>query len=281
MSLAKILSRGTKTGVPSIINIIDRQIVQEQVKLWSKRRVLYASNKFITLLKTSNDKHAIQDAFDDLVEEYNLPGSRVDNYLHPSELWSGCFRALYYKVGKFPITNTPEPPSPKSQRIFDVGTFYHRYIQRILKNAGYLKWSEVRILNVTRNITGHADGILILLGEDFILEIKSANMRSFDAVKKNNAPLEQHIFQASIYAKELGIKKILFLYINKNDGDMVEFLVDETTPKYKALQREAYDKVDLINVAVQEKKPPDRICKLPTEDRALKCSFCNLCFNIK
>lgn len=277
MSLAKLLSR-QKGGVPSIVTAIDKSILQTQKEIFSKRQMMASLNRLRDALNEDSDEQTITDLFNNFVDAFTKQRSRKDFFIHVSELYGACPRALYYKLSEVEPTNESVPHDPKTYRTFDVGTFYHAYLQKFLRKSGILTEGEALVLNKKIRLKGHTDGILTINGERYILEIKTINSYGYQKIVRNNMPYDYHIWQASVYAKELGIKKIIFLYVNKDTSDMKEFLVTENS--FATYQGEAYHKIALVNKAVDTQKPPKRWCKTAFDQTALGCVFCNHCFDL-
>ena len=63
------------------------------------------------------------------------------------------------------------------QRTFDVGTWYHIYMQSILYQIGLLEAAEVPVVNKDKFLNGKADGVFKeeVFGEKVVLEIKTMN----------------------------------------------------------------------------------------------------------
>lgn len=206
------------------------------------------------------------------------PDRRAEGVFHPSQLLNGCARAFYYELcGTPPSNEVPRTISASLQRVFDVGTWYHVYMQGILYKIGYLEQAEVPVVNEEKYLSGHADGVIKekVFGERVLLEIKTMNSWTFQRAAFK--PYKHHEFQASLYARELGIRKILFLYINKDTSEIREFLVPLNEEQLKI----ADEKMNLVIDAVKTKTEPERVCTGSTADGAFACPYRNLCFNLK
>jgi CRISPR/Cas system-associated exonuclease Cas4 (RecB family) len=216
--------------------------------------------------------------FTEFFKLYNLavaPDLRAKNVFHPSGLLDDCSRKLTYDLlGTSPSNKTVRGISGELQRIFDVGSWYHLYFQNILFAMDFLEEAEVPVSNKKKYIEGKADGVFKahVFGKRAVLEIKSMNSWTFQkAVFK---PLKKHEFQASIYARELGIELVYFLYVNKDTSQIRGFLVD--TNKEMLVQADV--KMDLVIENVEKRTLPPRACKDKLSDNALACPFRELCF---
>lgn len=127
-----------------------------------------------------------------LFEQANKPNDRAVNVNAPSQAGK-CNRANYY------MRNQVEGDGgidPRTQRIFDNGTYTHERLQTYLIDMGLLHMDEVPLINDEYNIQGHTDGFLNFGDEVAILEIKSINSRGFSDLKDAK---EEHKRQGLVY----------------------------------------------------------------------------------
>ena len=203
------------------------------------------------------------------------PDKRAKGVFHPSQLLDGCQRQMTYDLAMTPPSDkVVRPIGAELQRTFDVGTWYHIYIQNILYKIGYLEQAEVPVINETKYLNGKADGVFKkeVFGEKVVLEIKTMNNWNFSkAVFK---PFKKHEFQASLYARELGAKKVLYLYINKDTSEIREFLMSVNEEQLAIADK----KMETIIKHVKSKTLPPRTCEDKFCDNALACPFATLCF---
>ena len=154
------------------------------------------------------------------------PDKRAEGVFHPSQLLQGCPRQMAYDIsGVTPSDHTKRRIGAALQRTFDVGTWYHIYVQNLLFQLDFLEGAEVPVVNKKKYLNGKADGVFKpeVFGERVVLEIKTMN--SWNYQKAVFKPFKKHEFQASLYARELDIKKVLYLYINKDTSEMKDFLM--------------------------------------------------------
>ncbi len=114
------------------------------------------------------------------------------------------------------------------------------------------RYREVGFSNAETLLGGHVDAILDLgciypdmtdkpdAERNIVVDFKSMNMFEF---KKLKAPTKEHIVQMQLYLYLSGVKEGRFLYENKNDQDVKEFIVprdqnfiDENVKKAKLLK---------------------------------------------
>lgn len=171
---------------------------------------------------------------------------RLTNVFHASEIGRttgkspngrypmGCGRALGYGY-----TNAPAEGSwtPRNRRILDTGTAIHCQLQMYLTEVARRRkktetFEKEALISPETNpvadildISGHTDGIYTItlphLSVRFGIEIKSINDAGFKATKSVHP---EHAVQGTIYQACLDLPVMLFLYYNKNDSNMAEFL---------------------------------------------------------
>ena len=220
---------------------------------------------------------------DSFFSEFNMlyslvmaPDKRAKGVFHPSQLLDGCVRQMTYDLmGAAPTDRTERPIGAELQRTFDVGTWYHIYIQSILYRIGYLEQAEVPVVNKKKYLNGKADGVFKkeVFGEKVVLEIKTMNNWNF--TKAVFKPFKKHEFQASLYARELGAKKVLYLYINKDTSEIREFLMPLNDEQLSVADK----KMETVIGHVKSGTLPERSCTDKFCDSALACPFASLCFS--
>lgn len=240
------------------------------------------------------------------------PEHRDHTYLHPSDLakpdW--CQRGAWYKIRLG--NDEVRVESLRSQNVFDAGHEAHHRWQGRLAQMGnlYGKWrcatcgqdrgwgipseglpgnvycdlncranviyDEVPLYNEDLRIRGHADGWVVGLGDDFLIEIKTIGTGTVRFEKPElldqygtdvqamwkaiRRPFPSHLRQALLYTHLLqdgqagrpGPKEIVFLYEWKLDQEPREFIVPYTTD----LIEEALEGAARVAAALQTDKPP-------------------------
>lgn len=219
---------------------------------------------------------------DKFFSEFNMlyslvmaPDRRAKGVFHPSQLLDGCSRQMTYDLlGVAPTDKITRPVSASLQRTFDVGTWYHIYMQSLLYRLNLLAQAEVPVVNKSKYLNGKADGVFKedVFGEKVVLEIKTMNNWNFS--KAIFKPFKKHEFQASLYARELGAKKVLYLYINKDTSEIKEFLMPVNEEQLELADK----KMNKIISHVEAKTIPPRSCTDKFCDNALACPFASLCF---
>ena len=259
----------------------------------------------------------------------NKQNDRAINVNAPSQA-GNCNRANYYMRMQFPSDGTIDP---RTQRIFDNGTYTHERLQSYLLDMELLYSDEVPLINDEYNIQGHTDGYLNLGNEVAILEIKSINDNSFQqlkdakdehkrqglvylfcteerrkwlhntykSVEEFNASYEerykyyeahyQHLKSGSKFTREEKIHnevmlnmlsdnilfytkkpvtKVIFLYENKNNQELKEFLV-ERTKTTECILDEVLQNYKVLNECCDNHIVPDR------EGTSKSCNTCRWC----
>lgn len=205
------------------------------------------------------------------------PDKRAKGVFHPSQLLGGCLRSMAYDLMGTEPSDMPKRPGGELQRTFDVGTWYHVYMQNILYGIGLLEAAEVPVVNAEKYLNGKADGVFKkeVYGEKVVLEIKTMN--NWNYTKATFRPFKKHEFQASLYARELGAKKVLYLYINKDTSEIKEFLM----PVNEEQLAEADKKMQKVIDHVKKGILPPRTCEERYCENAVSCPFATLCFKKK
>ena len=134
-----------------------------------------------------------------------LSASDRKGHLHPSSAGKCWNSQLFEAYGVY------ADHSEELQQIFALGHKIHAQVQTAWSNANIIHAVEQEVVWPEYHISGHADGIGVINGSQFVLEIKSASKSSF----LNYVPYQSHIEQVQLYMHILGIKSALLLYINK------------------------------------------------------------------
>jgi CRISPR/Cas system-associated exonuclease Cas4 (RecB family) len=158
-----------------------------------------------------------------------------------------CDRAIAYR-----LMGTQEKGHiiPKTQRIFDTGHIIHDVIQQTLAHIyGDRFLEEVSVSYPEIYLRGSADGVIDgRIGTEF----KSISWKGFE---KLTAAKTEHKKQLNMYSVSSGLEEELYLYYNKDDGDIVEFL---GTPDIKLWEKQR-TRAKSIVAQVEDDKMPDRI----------------------
>ena len=262
------------------------------------------AGKIKTRVLGSVERHVLAKPLDD---------SRHTTVLHPSDMVSGdwCYRASYYHIlGHKP---SKRDYSFRILSVFEEGHAIHKKWQTWFSEMGNLwgKWeclecgelfwgltkdhpSEVEGLGISAyeykevslnyaplHIAGHADGLLVGLGDPLMLEIKSIGAGTlrweapelfaehggdFEKTWKNiDAPFMKHVNQVQIYMKlaellelEYVPQEAVLIYESKATQDVKEFVVSKSDFGISELFKAA----EMIAECVKTKTPPP--CNIAT-----------------
>ena len=264
-----------------------------------------------------------------LFEQANKPNDRAVNVNAPSQAGK-CNRANYYMRKQYDSDGSIDP---RTQRIFDNGTYTHERLQSYLLEMELLLMDEVPLINDPYNIQGHTDGFLNLNDEVAILEIKSINDNQFGQLKDakeehkcqgliylycaedrrlwlhetykteeefNSSYDERYKYFEEHYQHMVGgrkftreqkienevmlnmlsdnilfhtdkpITKVVFLYENKNNQELKEFVVERNLTTEPILL-EVLERYEILNKCCENDELPDR------EGTSKSCNMCRWC----
>ncbi len=156
-------------------------------------------------------------------EEYKKEYSKRDKlYLSPSGL-TACKRALFYK---YTDTEPSDPITIHANLKMDMGTTIHERIQNILKMQGIYEsgeeYKQGQIDNL--NFNYRVDGRLKFSQFNALFELKTVYASGYNTIEKE--PKEAHIFQVLAYMKMENYDKAILLYLGRDNGHMVEYLIE-------------------------------------------------------
>ena len=267
-----------------------------------------------------------------LTQQANKPNDRAVNVNAPSQAGK-CQRANFYMRTQVDNDGSIDP---RTQRIFDNGTYTHERLQSYMLDMGLLICDEVPLINEEYNIQGHTDGILDIGNDEIaVLEIKSINERGFTTLKdakeehkqqgliylycleerrkylheKYNTREEflsidsekdrteyfrsryQHLKDGSKYTREekianevklniiaddilydtdKPITKVVFLYENKNNQELKEFVVERNVTT-ESILTDLLTRYKELNNCVVNEEVPER------EGTSKSCNMCRWC----
>jgi len=167
-----------------------------------------------------------------------------------------CSRYIVYDMLGYP----KPPKEPKLIRIMENGNSMHERYQTWFEEMGILVANEFPIKVPELRISGRLDSIIttkdIIPGVDdvAIVELKSANDKKFAQMVKSNEPNPDYYAQIQLYMELLKIPYGLIFIENKNNQEILEFLVDYDPEFGKRL----LEKVVMVNDCVTKKELPRR-----------------------
>lgn len=170
----------------------------------------------------------------------------------------------------------------------DIGTACHRIIQRTLKDTLGDSWVDVEtyIKNICFNydytvdhdeegletqveikdppVRFACDGILLLNGEHYLLEIKTSEFGSFNDL---TGPKPIHVDQVKFYATLLNLHKVLMLYQDRQYGGLKCYEYKVTDSDMQSI----WDKIHNVQKCVEMNIAPER---LPTRNQECSITYC-------
>jgi CRISPR/Cas system-associated exonuclease Cas4 (RecB family) len=176
-----------------------------------------------------------------------------------------CPRAVFFKFKNAPR----EPIQARMMRIFEHGEHIHRNIFSILYRLKIGVVTEVAIPQ-QEIVSGRADAILCINGENYVLDIKSINSMLF---RKLTEPKEDNIYQVQLYMHFFNVKKGILLYVDKDQQEMKEFYLDYD----KVLCDSLMEKFKGLKGQVEACAIPERLADYPKNWQCNYCAFKNIC----
>lgn len=188
------------------------------------------------------------------------------HYLGMSEIGKSCSRALWLSFRGY----TPSAIEGKAKMIFSLGNCVEDEVIKWLDLAGYKVTDRQReFLEVNGYFRGHWDGCIEgISSKPHVLEIKSANDSRFKSYQNLGvkAVSPEYYAQVQCYMGYSGLKRALFVIMNKNNCDLYTERVYYSKEDFVALEEKAKDIIGRVF-------PPE---PLP-EDRPV-CEYCRFKF---
>lgn len=177
-----------------------------------------------------------------------------------------CSRAIFFN-----FTGAPKKSlDPRLSRIFQKGTKIHNDVFSLLYQLPDIKLvTEVHIPEQPL-ITGRADAIAEINGENYVVDIKSINSFIFKGLTH---PKPEDLYQIQLYLHFFNIKKGILFYMDKDRQEIREFLVN-------------YDPILVHSLLANFKKLkgqidgneiPERLSDYPKNWRCKYCRFSSAC----
>jgi hypothetical protein len=203
--------------------------------------------------------------------EDKYAGDRVPRQrLGLSEIGHHCPRYLWYAHRGI----QGKPIEGRILRLFQHGNMVESGVIADLRSIGWEITDQQREVSITdQGITlrGHVDGTV---NKDHLLEIKSANDKSFKALMKlmsyENWNLKYKA-QAHTYMALLNLKKCIVVVENKNDSNLY---IEEITLDADYVTKLLID----VFAAINSPEPPVRTCPDASWFKAKFCPLSKVCF---
>jgi len=176
-----------------------------------------------------------------------------------------CPRSIFFKFKNAP----QEKADPRILRIYEHGEQLHRHLYNVLYRLKIGLVTEVPI-PPQEIVSGRADAILCLEGENYVMDIKSMNSMIF---KSMTAPKIENVYQIQLYMHFFGIKKGLLLYIDKDRQDIKEFVVDYD-PNLTATLLKNFNE---LKIQLENNQVPLALSDYPSNWQCGYCQFKEVC----
>lgn len=202
----------------------------------------------------------------ELIDKYYLDTQENKKQLHFYISDAGkCPRAIFFKFKQAPA----EKADARLLRIFEHGEQLHRHIFNILYRLKIGATTEIPI-PPQEIISGRADAILCLNGENFVLDIKSMNSMIF---KGMTCPKPENVYQIQLYMRFFDIRKGILLYIDKDRQDIKEFIIDYDQKMADALIA-SFEK---LKEQIQANEVPQALADWPKNWQCSYCQYKGIC----
>jgi len=148
---------------------------------------------------------------------------------------------------------------------------------RKCKSAEQFHYIELELESIQHFITGHPDGILVVGGHRYTLELKTSNTKYFQYIRNTmRRPLDAHLDQVNLYMFLLGIYRAIVVYFDKDTSDWMQFHVKYDKQRVERL----LGKIKTVKDGIQlGSVPPRKMCDKIGCARALSCPVRIECFN--
>jgi hypothetical protein len=194
------------------------------------------------------------------------------SHLGASEIGLECDRALWlsFRWAK------PANFDGRMLRLFESGNHQEPRIIKNLRDIGLIVWdknedgSQFKYSAVGGHFSGSLDGVVSGLTENpeepFLLEIKTANAKSFSAMVKNGVKKSklQHWQQMQVYMGWAGLTRAMYIMVDKN--------TDEIHAERVEFEKDAFEHA--IQRAERIITSPEPAVTLADDATNFTCKFC-------
>lgn len=178
-----------------------------------------------------------------------------------------CPRAIFFKFKNVPR----EEMEANVLRMFEQGDHIHQLIMKSLLSTReiHVVASEVDI-PPQELISGRADAIISDGKELYTLDIKSMNSMVF---RNLNEPKPENIDQLQLYLHYFKIPKGILLYVNKDNQELKEFIINYD----RGLANNLLNELNDLKSKIDRNIVPDRIPDYPQNWQCQYCQFREIC----
>lgn len=231
-----------------------------------KRHVGFDVSKLIT---------AIEDGYEVMRKETKVvkktsfsPSSIAYNHGRCPRRWVMLFQGEWRSV---------DTASAASLAIMNSGTGAHKRIQDALKESGIVIEEELEVTYDDPPIRGFVDNIVMIDGEEVVVEIKTTRQEAFEPKILSMKPAYYHMYQLLTYMKILGKKHGAFIYENRNDNALLVIPVTMDFTNEEIID-EAFEWMRKVWGQYQKGKLPVRPWK-QTSSYCQGCPVFDACWN--
>jgi hypothetical protein len=187
-------------------------------------------------------------------------------HLGGSVVGHACKRYVFYSF-RWAYKNRIES---KLNRIFRIGDAIEDILVKELSLIG------IEVRNSQRQVDGHrghaggsTDGDCFIDGEDYLFEAKSMNHTNFLEMqrKKCEEAKPQYYNQVQIYMGKLGLKKTLFICMDKNTSEIYVEIIKFDEFTYEMLLAKEEEVIDAVHI--------NTFPKLSQNPAWFQCKFCD------
>jgi len=204
----------------------------------------------------------------EIIDKFYLDRQKDKNQHHFYISDAGrCARSIFFK-----FKNAPRKEMEANiLRLFDHGNHIHQLIMKPLLSTRdiHVVASEVNI-PPQELVSGRADAIVSDGKELYVLDIKSMNSMGFRYLDKAK---EENINQIQLYLHYFKIPKGILLYVNKDDQQLKEFIVN-----YNQVQAQSLlDELANLKKQIDSDIIPPRFPGYPDNWQCKYCQFREIC----
>jgi CRISPR/Cas system-associated exonuclease Cas4 (RecB family) len=225
--------------------------------MWRGRKIVGLKDLAKQVKKERKElTETVEQRFLKCIDKYLIerPGREHSFSIKPSGYFK-CIRKVWYETLEYP---SKDKPKPRNQRILDVGTQLHTYTQDTIlvgivetmkdlmqfipkdelfpvgtKGVEFVEHDSSRVEFKIRDkrftkvypLSYMTDGTIEFEGIRYIFEFKTINSKDFEYLIE---PKKDHMAQGAIYALSTDIRKVMFLYMNKDTQELKCYVYEYT-----------------------------------------------------
>jgi CRISPR/Cas system-associated exonuclease Cas4 (RecB family) len=192
-----------------------------------------------------------------------------------------CQRQILYKL----TGDYPEEKTAREVMTLNLGTAVHEVLQEYIKRIpGFVSMEDTVRFPEVVNTDGHYDGLIVINGKRYLLEIKTSNVEAYQRLVSRPVPYMKHQMQATFYMKALDVEETIFLYVNKNGmfvGDFAKMYPD-ANPYFLEIRYKLNPKIHELNVEFAKSLEMHyNDGTLPAYKKNSSCDYCPLAIKEK